>query len=263
MNDNQNQPEATPPDIDNLITLDHLASDNPSKKQAIRERDIALARASTYITTLDGLVGCFEAAKAQLPPAGFELFRAFFEVEIRAAKLALVATQSMDLRARQEALTDAGFNQPAPEANETRPIWEAIVADLLPHATSPAAVSLLQDMRQRDQLGRKNYGVPLQAHNGRDALWDLYCEQLDSCAYAWQCIEENPLDYTLRQVYSDHVQLALATRRRILVKQMATRMEATDPAELIASLTAGRTPVNMDPTATAPLEMPEDTLDEE
>jgi hypothetical protein len=64
--------------------------------------------------------------------------------------------------------------QPAPVATEGRPIWELVV----------------DDMRERDQLGRRRYGVPLQAHNGRDPLVDAYQEALDLAVYLRQAIEE-------------------------------------------------------------------------
>ena len=46
------------------------------------------------------------------------------------------------------------------------------------------------DMAARDQVGRARYGVPLQPHNGRDALRDAYEEALDLCAYLRQAIME-------------------------------------------------------------------------
>ncbi|MCH9637778.1 MAG: hypothetical protein K0U16_07540 [Gammaproteobacteria bacterium] len=64
--------------------------------------------------------------------------------------------------------------QPAPEPNESRPIWDLVI----------------EDMRERDQEGRRRYGVPLQAHNGRDPLVDAYQEALDLAVYLRQAIEE-------------------------------------------------------------------------
>ena len=59
------------------------------------------------------------------------------------------------------------MSQPDPIPNGTTPIWELVV----------------EDMKARDQLGRKRYGTPLQAFNGRNSLQDLYEEQLDQIAY--------------------------------------------------------------------------------
>lgn len=49
---------------------------------------------------------------------------------------------------------------------------------------------VLDDMMRRDNIGRERYGVPLTAHNGRDALWDAYEEALDLCVYLRQAIYE-------------------------------------------------------------------------
>lgn len=65
-------------------------------------------------------------------------------------------------------------DQPPPTHNQSKPIWELVV----------------EDMKQRDQVGRERYGTPLQAHNGRDALIDAYQEALDQCVYLRQAIEE-------------------------------------------------------------------------
>jgi hypothetical protein len=64
--------------------------------------------------------------------------------------------------------------QPAPIANDSTPIVDLVVADLA----------------ERKRVGIERYGVPLQAFNGRDALWDLYEELLDACQYIRQAIEE-------------------------------------------------------------------------
>lgn len=49
---------------------------------------------------------------------------------------------------------------------------------------------VIGDMRMRDATGRDKYGVPLQPHNGRDALVDAYQEALDLCVYLRQAIYE-------------------------------------------------------------------------
>lgn len=65
-------------------------------------------------------------------------------------------------------------DQQPPVPNESRPIWELVV----------------EDMQERDQVGRQRYGTPLQAGNGRDALVDAYQEALDLVVYLRQAIEE-------------------------------------------------------------------------
>lgn len=64
--------------------------------------------------------------------------------------------------------------QPEPTPNASRPIWELVI----------------EDMANRDRIGRERYGTPLQAHNGRDALRDAYEEALDLAVYLRQAIEE-------------------------------------------------------------------------
>ena len=57
----------------------------------------------------------------------------------------------------------------------------------------PAICDLvIADMEERKRIGIKKYGTPLQAHNGRDALVDLYQELLDAVFYVRQSIEERP-----------------------------------------------------------------------
>lgn len=64
--------------------------------------------------------------------------------------------------------------QPEPKANDQPAIWPLVI----------------RDMHNRDLLGRSRYGVPLQPHNGRDALQDAYEEALDLCAYLRSAIYE-------------------------------------------------------------------------
>lgn len=66
--------------------------------------------------------------------------------------------------------------QPAPTPNDNPSLWDAVI----------------EDMRQRDQLGRARYGTPVQVNNGRDSLRDLYEELLDAVVYCRQVMEENP-----------------------------------------------------------------------
>ena len=66
------------------------------------------------------------------------------------------------------------MNQPPPKPNDGVPICELVIAD----------------MHERDRIGRKRYGTPLQAFNGCDALQDAYEEALDLAMYLRQAIEE-------------------------------------------------------------------------
>jgi len=65
-------------------------------------------------------------------------------------------------------------DQPPPIPNELRPVWEMVI----------------EDMRDRDKVGRERYGTPLQSFNGRDPLIDAYQEVLDLAVYLRQEIDE-------------------------------------------------------------------------
>ena len=57
---------------------------------------------------------------------------------------------------------------------------------------------VIADMQERDQIGRKKYGTPLKANNGRDALTDAYQECLDLAVYLRQAIEERRANATAK-----------------------------------------------------------------
>lgn len=65
-------------------------------------------------------------------------------------------------------------NQPAPTPTEGVAVWNEVILD----------------MYSRNQFGISKYGIPLQAHNGRDALKDAYEEALDLCVYLKTAIIE-------------------------------------------------------------------------
>lgn len=77
-------------------------------------------------------------------------------------------------RKELEAVAGRHVEQPAPVANDLPAVWPLVI----------------MDMANRDGVGRTRYGVPLQPHNGRDALRDAYEEALDLCAYLRQAIME-------------------------------------------------------------------------
>ena len=65
-------------------------------------------------------------------------------------------------------------DQPPPERNNRVQITDLVIADL----------------EERRRVGIERYGTPLQPHNGRDALVDLYQELQDGLLYIRQEIEE-------------------------------------------------------------------------
>lgn len=78
-----------------------------------------------------------------------------------------------------QALSDGrlvGLSEPEPDPvpNDGPAVWGLVLAD----------------MQERDALGRQRYGTPLQPHNGRKPLRDLYQELLDAVLYARQELYE-------------------------------------------------------------------------
>ena len=65
-------------------------------------------------------------------------------------------------------------DQPPPVANVLPAVWDLVIAE----------------MKARDRVGCERYGVPLQPHNGRDALVDMYQELLDAVVYCRQMLYE-------------------------------------------------------------------------
>lgn len=71
--------------------------------------------------------------------------------------------------------------EPEPTPNDSKPIWELVI----------------EDMQERNRIGIEEYGTPLQANNGRNALVDVYQELLDAAVYIKQkIIEEERLKKT-------------------------------------------------------------------
>lgn len=60
-----------------------------------------------------------------------------------------------------------------------------------PHGSGKDVAKLVcADIEARVELGRQRYGERLRSHNGRNALWDAYQEQLDSLLYLRQAMDE-------------------------------------------------------------------------
>ena len=66
------------------------------------------------------------------------------------------------------------MEQPAPTPNKYPAAWDLV----------------MKDMIARDFFGRQKYKTPLQPHNGRDSLVDLYEELLDASVYIRSFIYE-------------------------------------------------------------------------
>jgi hypothetical protein len=99
-------------------------------------------------------------------------------------------SQSTEKRTRD--ITD----QPPPILQpDLIPVWENVVHDFrtryqdaVDDDNKATAWNVLNDMRDRDRVGRERYGTPLTVNNGRDQLVDAYQEMLDGSVYlkaAW------------------------------------------------------------------------------
>jgi hypothetical protein len=73
-------------------------------------------------------------------------------------------------------------DQPAPQPNNAPAVWAFVI----------------DDMRERDRVGRERYGTPLQPFNGRRSLVDAYQEALDLVVYLRQRILEDQIERTRR-----------------------------------------------------------------
>lgn len=114
----------------------------------------------------------------------------------------------------EESLTEIA-DQPPPVQNERPCIQDLVIAD----------------MAERKRLGMGRYGTALQPHNGRDALVDMYQEDLDRVMYARQLIEER----------ADHRAEGAAAKREKIVgflRHHAALVEP-DPANVLLRNLAG------------------------
>jgi hypothetical protein len=100
------------------------------------------------------------------------------------------------------------------------------------HDDQPAIHDLVAaDLAGRKALGTERYGTPLQPHNGRDALRDLYEELLDAAVYIRQAIEErrNPAFLTIRTM-QERLECRDAENRRLndLVEELRKQVEVAN-----------------------------------
>lgn len=89
---------------------------------------------------------------------------------------------------------------------------------------------VITDLVARGVLGTERYGVPLQPHNGRDALRDAYEQALDQACYLRQALEErrNPAFLVVRTM-QERLDVRDAEIRRLcdLVAELRRRGSAS------------------------------------
>ena len=78
--------------------------------------------------------------------------------------------------------------QPKPKKNNLPPMWGFVI----------------EDMRLRNEAGKKKYGVALQKFNGRNSVQDAYEEILDFTVYAKQWIEERKEMISVLKQIAEH-----------------------------------------------------------
>lgn len=109
-------------------------------------------------------------------------------------------------------MTTAIVDQPPPIPTDRRPSWDLVIAYVdeahLSFGVSMDVVRLvLDDMRDRDAIGRERYGTPLTSGNGRDHLVDAYAELLDASVYLMNELDEHGVSLTSKigeDEYPDH-----------------------------------------------------------
>lgn len=183
------------------------------------QRDLLLQENIAATTILTELVSTVASVRGRLPLADRDAFSQHFGVPLLLAEAYLkdpgkLKVTDIDLVTPQP--------PPDPDAKGVE-VWASAIADLKPQAVAGSvAVLLLEDMVARDTDGRKKHGVPLTAHNGRDAMLDAYQEQLDAVAYFHQLALEYRADIWALTAYQRAVNNALETRRQIGVREMLT-----------------------------------------
>ncbi len=107
---------------------------------------------------------------------------------------------------------DRPGDQPLPVPNDGPSMHDLVCADLEGRWTARLSPRIVSDMQARKQLGLERYGSLLQAHNGRDALLDLYEELEDAVVYAKQVqVERGTVD--IGTVYDSLITALIVIRR--------------------------------------------------
>ena len=106
---------------------------------------------------------------------------------------------------------DRPGDQPLPVPSDGLSMHDLVCADLAAGGMAGSA-GIAADLQERKQLGLARYGSLLQAHNGRDALRDMYEELEDAAVYARQALEESASSDRVA-VYDSLLTLLIKVRR--------------------------------------------------
>lgn len=104
-------------------------------------------------------------------------------------------------------------DQPLPSPNDGPSMHELVCEDLWRDgAAGKLEDAVIADMKARKRLGLERYGSLLQAHNGRDALKDLYDELADASVYARQVMAERGDPYEVDTIYAALLHMLVQVR---------------------------------------------------
>ena len=78
------------------------------------------------------------------------------------------------VKAKLKELVSLSLHEPPPGESQHPPVWDMVV----------------EDMKQRNEMGTEKYGTPLRPFNGRNSLKDAYQEVLDLAVYLRQRLYE-------------------------------------------------------------------------
>lgn len=81
---------------------------------------------------------------------------------------------------------------------------------------------VIKDIKKRKIMGKKKYGRPLQANNGRDALQDLYEELIDATQYCKQEMIERDTPAEIELEYLLSLEVARAVLKHYKKKSKNT-----------------------------------------
>lgn len=107
------------------------------------------------------------------------------------------------------------------------PVWPLVISDLhlallgggsqRRDSRTDLIISLMiDDMSERDLMGRAKYGTALMTNNGRSALRDAYQEALDLAVYLRQAVREG--DEGVQPAYRDALSMVTMLRTMIHVR---------------------------------------------
>lgn len=99
---------------------------------------------------------------------------------------------------------------PTPGKEDVAPF---IIEDL--RKRGPLGLQIIDDLQARTAAGIVTYGTPLQTHNGRNALRDLYEELVDALQYSKQVDLEGPHSFPYSSVYWEVMALVLDVRSQM------------------------------------------------